>query len=162
MQIPIRDGRPDDWPYILDSFVTFYSQAPHARGASRAVLASLMEPVLRAWRTRVAVDPDDDSTIVGFCIFERRSPRIAWVQVRDAWRRKGVATALLSDSGSVREEVETPFMVQRIGLIRHSSGRWESVGPKLVDIAKANGVTLRFRPYLTLELGLQQARGNAA
>lgn len=145
----------------MDSFVTVYSQAPHARGASRAVLASLMEPVLRAWRTRVAVDPDNGQ-IVGFCIFERRAPRIAWVQVRDVWRRKGVATALLSDSGSVRAEVETPFMVQRIGLIKHGDRRWESTGPKLVDLAQKNGVTLRFRPYLALELQLELTRQGAA
>ncbi len=161
MHLPIRDGRPDDWPYIFDSFVTVYSQAPHARGASRPVLASLLEPVLRSWRTRVAVDPQDDTTIVGFVIHEPRQPRIAWVQVREAWRRKGVATALLADTGSVRSEVETPFMVQRIGLIKHG-GRWESTGPKLTDVAGHHGITLRFRPYLPMALQLEQARAGAA
>lgn len=148
--LSIRVGEAGDIPYVLDSFVDTYSRAPHAHGASRELLASLMEPLLSSpdWRIAVATPYWDPTVIVGYIVY-RPAPdlSIAWVHTRGPWRRRGVARLLLAHAGLGLEkargvELEVPFMVQRVSAKQ----------PALVDIARKHHVTVRFRPYLPLEV----------
>ena len=162
MRLTLRDGRPTDHALVYDSFVETYRGTPHARGASVATLVSLMEPLLapRAeWRLLVACDPDDEDSIVGFVLYRQRVgrlPQVAWVQVRHAWQKRGVGRSLLSAAGvpsGQTLELEVPFIVQRIGRERDM--------PPLVEMARARGITLRFRPYLPLEAARRALMVNA-
>lgn len=152
MRLTFRGGVPTDHAYVYDSFVATYRGTPHARGASVATLVSLMEPLLAPgseWRLLVACDPDDEDCIVGFVVSRQRAqrlPQVAWLQVRSEWKRRGVGRALLSAAGvpsGQTVELDVPFIVQRIGRDRDM--------PTLVELARAHGMTLRFRPYLPLE-----------
>jgi GNAT superfamily N-acetyltransferase len=154
MQLEIRPGTDGDTALILDSFINTYHLAPQAGGASKATLASLIEPLIHSerWRVAVACIPDDPDTILGFIVYDSRAidPSVAtvgWVQVKAPWRRKGVAKALLAHAGvqldGTCREVRTPFLVQRITSDRNA--------PVLTDLLRARGCTARFRPYLPLE-----------
>ncbi len=150
MQVQLRDGRQSDRALVLDSIISTYRQAPHAQGASNAVIASLIEPLLSHphWRLTVACPEGEEDTILGFVLYGVgfRIPTVAWLQVRGPWRRHGIGKALAAHAVGAKfpPEVHTAFMVQRIG----------PGSPSLVDLAVLHGVSLRFRPYVPLQAAL--------
>jgi GNAT superfamily N-acetyltransferase len=149
MDVRIRAGRPSDHALVFDSVISTLRQSPHAKGASNAVLASLVEPLVfsPAWTLSVAHPEGDDDTVLGFILHS--ADAIAWVQVRAPWRRHGIGRALVRHAfgDQLPRELSTAFMVQRVG-----DGQ-----PTIVDLAQRYGVTLRFRPYLPLQAALDAA-----
>lgn len=131
--ISLRAATDADHPLILDSFWREYRRSRHAEGVPASWLRTLLDPLLRSWRSAVAVA---DGELLGWICW-RDSHTVAWVQVKSTVRERGVALALLEHAGIGRGEIECPFLPTGTPAIRNF--------PKL---AATKGYTLRFRPYL--------------
>jgi hypothetical protein len=55
----------------------------------------IIEAMLTKCNVKVACLPDDPSVIIGYSILSSDFQAIAWVYVKQAWRNKGIATALV-------------------------------------------------------------------
>ena len=121
--ITIRKGTEAEWALAFDSFLEEYRRAPAAQRTTKGVLAGLFGSYLMQWRYLVACEPETPEEIMGFIVASSQGA-VAWVQVKAQYRRKGVATALLSAAG-VKAAVETPFMPDRtlVGAIRDKGFR---------------------------------------
>jgi GNAT superfamily N-acetyltransferase len=98
-----------------------------------------MEALIAApgWMFRVLCPEETPDEIMGLLVY--RPPQkpgsvvqsIAWVYVKDIYRQRGVARALLQHARINRGEVHCPF-----------------VDPEVAKRAAMKGWRLRFRPYL--------------
>lgn len=137
-EIRIRPGRPDERSLVLQSFVREYRGAPYATGVPPNALTAMMTRFLDAWGFSVAVEPESDE-ILGFAVGGQG--RIAWLQVKRLYRRRGVAKALLSELDVTPGRFSVPFL----------PGRTE-LGPNFGAFAAAHGYRLQFRPWLALHV----------
>lgn len=133
--ILIRNGTTDEYALVLQSFVLEYQHAPAAKGIHKTFLSSMMSLLLASWTFLVAVEPETDE-ILGFLVYQAPSS-IAWIQTKLPYRKRGVATALISHSGIKPGNIDTPFLPGRTS-IADNFPRW------LND----RGWRLCFRPWL--------------
>jgi GNAT superfamily N-acetyltransferase len=138
-QIALRSGEKSDFPLILDAFWKSYSLSHHAKGVPAHWLRRLMLPLLDSWQIVCAVAADDPDEVLGFVVY-RDTRTIAWVHVKERYRRRGVAAALLAFVGVRKGEVFTPFLATHL-----------EDGASFPKIAHNLGYTVRFRPYLSMD-----------
>lgn len=105
-EIAIRDLRPDDLRYVMDSWLKSYlAGRTHAwrhvdykravRGHRRVV-----DELRKRARIRIAVDPAADFVILGWACAD--SECLHYVYVKKKFRRAGIARVLIEDAGSPR------------------------------------------------------------
>jgi len=101
MSLRVREGRETDKAFVMDAWRRSFEDAPAVRGADRVHFRSEMERTIgRLFRTatvRVACDPADEDTIVGFAVFT--GPELHYVYVKQAFRKMGIARQLLEGLG---------------------------------------------------------------
>lgn len=140
--INIRHGRDDERILVLDSFTWQFAEAPAAERVPVRLLDWMMSRILDSWTFLVAVEPENDE-ILGFIVCTAPN-RIAWLQTKEPYRGRGVATALLSTAGIRRGTIETPFMPGRTN-VAENFPRW----------AQTKGYRLVFRPWMPFLLSDQ-------
>ena len=130
--VPIRPATLADWGYILTTFAKSYAEvSAYAEHTSPAVLRELLKPALEHWQTAVAVDPDDETAILGWVC--HRGGVLAWLFVRPELRLVGLGSELLKHAGITPGTLIMPFAPTRLRWLRT---KWD----------------IRFRPYLQLGL----------
>lgn len=99
--ILLRPAGLDDHPFIVDSWVMSYRNQARARDAGRAYLRGHKRAVrecLKRAAVRVACLEEKPAVIVGYAVLEQGDvPVIHWVFVKQNFRGKGIAHALLDD-----------------------------------------------------------------
>lgn len=97
MTLRIRPGKSDDMAFIIDAWRRSFEDAPAVRGADRMhyrnEMTRTIHRVLDKATVRVACDPEDEDTLVGFVAFT--GPELNYVYVKQAFRGMGVARQLL-------------------------------------------------------------------
>lgn len=152
--ITIRPGIKADHPLVLDSFLHAYGRSCYGSGVPARVLLSKMEALLASpsWTLSVACLPEEPDEILGFVVWRpevvsdptpsadpftlrvfplRQAGAVAWLQVKELYRRRGIARALWEHAGPHGDEVLSPFAV-----------------PDAVAALRRDGIRLRFRPYM--------------
>ena len=105
----IRLAKPEDVNFILATFLRglYYGESAFSP-MPKAVFMANYKPVAQALLVRhkvhVACLKEDQDVILGYSIVSHDSSTVHWVQVKSAWRRKGIAkslvySAFLSGSG---------------------------------------------------------------
>ena len=111
-----------------------WRESPWASRLRWAVYAPQHERVIRRLLSRssvlVACDPTDEAEILGDLVFEPSVPAVHFAYVKPAFRRAGVATALVKASG-------LPEGLAGVR-ITHATRAWFSAPPLVKD-----GVTVR-------------------
>jgi GNAT superfamily N-acetyltransferase len=136
--IVIRAGQDADLPYVLDSFWRAFSESPCTAGTPAEVLIARMRWLLNSpsWELAVAILEADSSDLnVGWVVHQPGDrPRLAWVNVRGGWRRRGIGTALLRHAGIAKpgQHVDCAFLDPDVQ-------RW---------VRDRHGLRLHWRPYL--------------
>lgn len=103
----LRPGRPSDYAYVVDTWLTSHAHSGIGREMLRGgIYWSDYKPIVRALlgtqRLTVACDPKDDDAILGWACTSgappgELDPRVYYVYVRGGGRRCGIARALLAD-----------------------------------------------------------------
>jgi GNAT superfamily N-acetyltransferase len=132
--IALRPYRETDRHFVTDSFLHTFGRSAYAEGVEARVLIDLLEPLLITWTTTCAVDPDDDTEILGWCCY-RAPDLIAWLFVKPFARRAGVARALMTHAG-VGKFLLCPFVPTKL-----FDQPFQAQAAKL-------GYRVRFRPFL--------------
>ena len=148
--IAIRNATAGDLNYLRSNFANSFKHSGYANGTSNEVLRTLLDPLLASWTTLIATPVDDSSVILAWLLF-RDPTTVAWVHVRPEIRRKGIAAQLLAHAGIVKGELLTPFLPTKL----------EGAEGSFSNLSKAHGYTLRYRPYLPLQIALDDARALA-
>lgn len=137
VSVAFREGRPDDWSYVLDSFRLDMRDCAMCADIPGAVVASAMRILLESWTLTVAHPTDDDTTILGWLV-SASDGRVGWCHVRAGFRKCGIAAALVGSSKWVSSQVLYPVFLPTRGTLLRS--------------LRAKGWTVRFRPYEVLTL----------
>lgn len=99
MTLRIRPAKPDDMAFVLDAWRRSYEDAPAVRGADREHYRIEMTRAIRRIcdhaEVRVACDPSDEDTLVGFVAFT--GGELHYAYVKKDFRGMGVAKQLLSE-----------------------------------------------------------------
>lgn len=132
----LRAPSAGDIPLILDSFWRSYGESPYAAGCSAGYLRELLTGLITRpdWHTVVLVDDELDDEILGWCVF-RNHAEIGWLYVKELYRRRGCAAALLD----------------HVGVRKDAPIRCAFLTPRAISMANAAGLTVRFRPYLATQ-----------
>lgn len=96
--IKIREGQTSDRAYVIRSWISAWNHSPLARALGKSYYASyspVIERQLARSEVRIACLCEEVGAIMGFCVLEPSAGLVHFVNVRDRWRRKGVATLLL-------------------------------------------------------------------
>lgn len=97
MTLRIRAAKPEDTSFVLDAWRRSFEDAPAVRGADREhyriELTRAIRRLLDKAECRVACDPEDEDTIVGFAAFT--GDELHYVYVKKDFRGMGVARQLL-------------------------------------------------------------------
>ena len=110
--ITTRPATPEDLPYILDTFARSYRQAPCAEGLGHRQVRELLVRYLLdpAWATTILADDEVPDEILAFVVWKTPST-IAWIQTKGPYKRRGLATKLLTTIGAHRgRAIRTPFV----------------------------------------------------
>lgn len=97
----LRDGTPDDWAFVLDSWRWSQLATPHWAGCPRDLFFAEITPrilaALERGRLRIAHDLVDPGTLLGFAAFEQLKTGLAlhYVLVRRDFRGQRIARELL-------------------------------------------------------------------
>lgn len=90
MPFRLRPMRPSDRALVAHSWRASYEGAPAVRGADRdhyrAEMIKTVDRLLDKAQVRVACDPEDEDTIVGWVAFTGRE--FHWAYVKDAFRNE--------------------------------------------------------------------------
>lgn len=142
--INIRPTIPADRNYLLSTMrQALLKTSAYCEGLHPEVLTNLLESILTIYTTAIATPVDDSSMILGFIVYAPGS--VGFIYVRKHLRQHKLGTRLLEHAGISKGEIIAPLMVTKIEI---TPGVW-SAFPKL---AAAHGYTIRFRPYLPLQL----------
>lgn len=97
MTLRVRLAKPEDYGFVLDAWRRSYEGAPAVRGADREHYRIEMTRAIRRLcdraEVRVACDPSDEDTIVGFVAFTDNELHYAYT--KQDFRHIGVAKQLL-------------------------------------------------------------------
>lgn len=164
MAISLRPMESGDFAYVKSTIRgTLLSQSAYCKGLHPATIDVLLDPILAAYNTTLAVDSDDPSEAVGFVVY-RDATDVAFVYVRAQFRKKKIGRALLEHAGITWEsedgegyvdlapakhltEVICPLMVTNL------------TGQNFPRLAERKGYRLRFRPYAPLEIAAETTFG---
>lgn len=105
--IHIRTATPSDHPFIYNSWLKYFKNNSYfARRIKSAIFFewhhSAIERILARQTSLalIACDPENEDVIHGYLVIERgEKPVIHWVFVKEAFRRLGIASALIEASG---------------------------------------------------------------
>lgn len=134
--ITLRPYEPADRGFVVMSFVRSFGRSAYGTGTPAQVLIDLLEPLLIAWTTTMAVAPNGE--LLGW-LCARAPDRVAWLFVKPEFRRRGVARVLLDLMG-VGKQLEAAFLPTKA----------PDDTTSFVAFMKAHGYTVHFRPYLPL------------
>ena len=102
MKLRIRLAKPDDMAFVVDAWKRSYEGAPAVKGADREHYRIEMTRAIRRLcdraEVRVACDPADEDTLVGFAAFTRSASGAAelhYIYVKKDFRGHGIARDLL-------------------------------------------------------------------
>jgi GNAT superfamily N-acetyltransferase len=137
-EIAIRDGVRSDWPYVYQSFAEEYLRSPHGKPLGETKVRRCIGVLLQspAWQLTVAA-PKAGDEIYGWVLHNAAS--IAWLHVKEIYRRNGFARALLNTLCVSSGTVDTPFVPMRT-----------SVAPNFPQWAATKGYRIRHRPHILL------------
>lgn len=94
----MRSGRPEDLPLIIRTWVSSNRGSPVVWGCPSPVYLvgqrALVLRILGASSAVVAVDPEDEAHVYGYCVWQAPNV-IHYAFVKEAYRRVGLGTALL-------------------------------------------------------------------
>ncbi len=138
--ISLRPYRPEDRHFVTDSFLRSFGRSAYADGVDARTLIDLLEPLLIAWDVTVAASAEDPGEMLGWCC-HKAPDYVAWLFVKPAYRRAGVARALLAHSG-VQRFVQAPFVPTKL------------FDKPFQTLAVSKGYHVRFRPFLAC-IGIQ-------
>lgn len=97
MTLRIRLAKPDDFAFIIDAWRRSYEGSPAVRGAEREHYRIEMTRAIRRLcdraEVRVACDPQDEDTVVGFAAFT--GDELHYAYTKKDFRGIGVAKQLL-------------------------------------------------------------------
>jgi hypothetical protein len=133
--ISIRDYRLTDRKWVTDSFLHTFGPSAYGEGYDAQFIIDLIDPLLITWNISVAVSEDDDNEVYGWICYKQPN-QVAWIFTKGAFRKIGVAKALLKHSG-LDTNLRALFVATK------SPDRSMS----FYDFMKAHGYTIRFRPY---------------
>lgn len=95
----LRDGRPEDLPLIIRTWVSCNRRSPASWGVPTPVYLTgqraLVLRILGVSCAIVAVDPDDDAHVYGYVVWQAPSV-VHYLFVKEAYRRVGLASTLLA------------------------------------------------------------------
>lgn len=123
MTLRIRIAKEADLPFIVHSWKCSYENAPAVRGADRNHYRNEMERTVRRLcsraTVRIACDPTDEDTIVGFCAFSQpaanASAELHYIYVKKDFRGMGYARDLLKGVPVTSYTFITPNVRPRAG-----------------------------------------------
>lgn len=103
-QHPVRPAVPDDLPFIGATWVqSYWQESPWGNRIRWQIFRRGHDKVIRSLLTRsqvlVAHDPSDENEITGYFVYEPAIPAAHWTYVKPAFRKAGIASALLAASG---------------------------------------------------------------
>lgn len=97
MTLRVRQAKPDDFAFIIDAWRRSYEGAPAVRNADREHYRIEMTRAIRRLcdraEVRVACDPSDEDTIVGFVAFT--GDELHYAYTKQDFRGMGVSKQLL-------------------------------------------------------------------
>lgn len=136
---------PADLPAVINAWVSEHRHSPAARFVrDREYFAdqrALVVDLLHSSFTLVACAPDDESHIYGFICYGPANT-IHWVYVKSAYRRIGLADALLAAAFPNRNPD-----VHADELFATQAGRmWSELEPSIYDLRRKYGPETRWRP----------------
>lgn len=122
--VKVRAGQPGDRSYILRTWISSYTHSPLARALGNSYFKSyapVVERQLARSVVRVACMADEPGAIVGFAVVEPELSTVHYVAVRSNWRKRGVASLLLSKEIQRQDVVYThscpPFVKVPFGWV---------------------------------------------
>ena len=96
----VRPGKPEDINFILATFLrglyygeSYFSLIPKAIFMSNYKVVAIA--LLTRHQVRVACLPDDQDVILGYSIVSHDHKILHWVQVKQVFRKKGIARSLV-------------------------------------------------------------------
>lgn len=124
--LKIIPAGPEHRNFILKTFCIEYSKIHHI---SKNVAAAKMSVLLDSWKTEIATVDGAPGEIMGFLVYRDRG-MLAWLYVKQLYRRHGVAKTLLTHADVWPGAVDVAFF-----------------SPHAAKLARDHGYTLRWRPY---------------
>jgi GNAT superfamily N-acetyltransferase len=97
--VKLRAAQPGDRSYVLKTWVSGYNHSPIARALGNCYYrawAPIIERQYSRSDIRIACVPDEPGAIIGFAVVQPKLKLLHYVAIREKWRRKGVASLLLS------------------------------------------------------------------
>jgi ribosomal protein S18 acetylase RimI-like enzyme len=102
LQYQITAARPQDEPYIYDSWLRGYKDSPRTAKWNQEDYQDFQQPVIKRIlqdsRALVARPIDWDAGIYGYLVYEQTADTFVlhWLSVKSAYRKLGIATALIT------------------------------------------------------------------
>ncbi len=101
VQFAIRAGKREDWPFVYGTWLnSFRVNSTFARHIDQptyfAMHHHVVERLLERGELLIATPEDDPDTYLGYAVREQGTPVVHYVYVKPAFRRFGVARALLA------------------------------------------------------------------
>lgn len=117
MNLRVRIAKPGDMAFVIDAWKRSFEGAPAVRHADREHYREEMTRAIRRLcdraEVRVACDPSDEDTIVGFCAFT--GTELHYVYVKKDFRGHGIAKGLLHGVPITTYTFATPTVRPRLG-----------------------------------------------
>jgi GNAT superfamily N-acetyltransferase len=137
-KIQIESAKSSDMAFVLDAFWRTYIKTPYTKGVRPTVIIQKLESMLLVSQVLVARPVGDTDTVLGFIIYSESS--FSWIHVKNNYRSKGIATALLAATHNPPGTYNAPFLTKEIK-----------------QLAATKGYKLHFKPYMPDEITLQIA-----
>ena len=143
----LREPRPADMPFIMDSWQRSFSRSPFAGVVpnskwlenSRALVTSLLA---RGAKVVVACNPEDEDQILGWACAEQDEYKcvVHYVYVKDPYRKDGLSTELLGALLPTEPDEKDTFYTHR------QAG--DSPGAQLVTVLQKAGYKMIWAPEI--------------
>lgn len=106
--VPLRIGSPGDYPHVYASFASEYKFSPQGKEMGEKLIRRCLAALLESpnWTLTVAC-PTVGDEIYAWCLWKPTA--VAWVNVKENYRGKGFAKALLKNAGWTGGALKTPF-----------------------------------------------------
>ena len=111
--IGFRAGKESDLPHVLDTFAREYGKTAHGKPMGEALKRKLLTTLIGSsrWTLTIACPVGDSDEIYGWILHCGRD--VAWLHVKDFWRHRGFARAMLRRV-DIGRHVGTPFLPGRV------------------------------------------------
>lgn len=133
--IEIREATEPEHVLVYDSILRTFGRSCYGHGVPARLLLSKAEALIASprWRVSVAVLAEVPDEVCGFMLWRPEPIGLGWLQVKEPYRKRGVAKALLASA---------------LTHVPHAGIPCAFLVPEAAKLAASKGLTLRYRPYL--------------